>query len=115
MSRKCDLLERHGKLKGNKVSHSNRKTIRHFLPNLHNMEFFSQILQKKFKLKVSVKTSRTIIKCGGFDEFLLSRPASKPGNGRSSSKVLSAVGLKIRRKIKKTLIQNDQSVISNIK
>jgi large subunit ribosomal protein L28 len=103
MSRRCDLISKHGKLKGNQVSHSNRKTIKHFLPNLQNMEFFSEVLQKKFKFKVSVKTSRTIIKCGGLDEFLLSRPASKPGNRRAASKCLTDLGLKIRKKIKKTL------------
>jgi large subunit ribosomal protein L28 len=106
MARRCDLISKHGKLKGNKVSHSKRKTIRHFLPNLQNMEFSSDILQKKFKLKISVKTSRTILKCGGLDNFLLSRPASKPGNGRAASKCLTDFALKIRRKIKKEMLKN---------
>lgn len=102
MARRCDLISKFGKLKGNKVSHSNRKTIRHFLPNLQSMEFFSETLQKKFKLKISVKTSRTILKCGGFDEFLLSRPGLA-GKGTAASKCLTEFALKIRRKIKKEI------------
>lgn len=106
MSRKCDLISKHGKLKGNRVSHSNRKTIRHFLPNLQNMEFFSEILNKKFKLKVSVKTSRTITKCGGFDNFLLTRPGFA-GKNTAASKCLSGFALKIRRKIKKVMCKKE--------
>lgn len=103
MARRCDLISKYGKLKGNKVSHSNRKAIKHFLPNLQNMEFFSETLNKKFKLKISVKTSRTIAKCGGFDNFLLTRPGSKPGKNRAASKCLTDFALKVRRKIKKEI------------
>lgn len=105
MARRCNLIAAYGKQKGNQVSHSNRKTIKHFLPNLQQMEFFSVILNKKFKLKVCTKTNRSIVKCGGFDEFLLSRPGSKPGSNRAASKCLTELGLKIRRAIKKKLSQ----------
>ena len=101
MARRCDLIARHGKQKGNQVSHSNRKMIKHFKPNLQTITYFSVALQKKFTLKVSVKTNRTVVKCGGFDEFLLSRPASKPGSNRAASKCLTEVALKIRRQVKK--------------
>nr|MBP7859760.1 50S ribosomal protein L28 [Patescibacteria group bacterium] len=36
MSRKCDLTGK-GKLKGNQVSHSNIKTIKHSKPNLRSV------------------------------------------------------------------------------
>ena len=97
----CDLIAAYTKLKGNMVSHSNRKKIRHFKTNLQTMEFFSETLQKKFSFRVAVKTNRTIVKCGGFDEFLLSRPASEPGNKRSACKRLTPLALKIRREVKK--------------
>jgi ribosomal protein L28 len=100
MTWNCDLIAPYNKQKGNQVSHSNIKTIKHFKVNLQTMEFFSETLNKKFRLRVAVKTSRTIVKCGGFDEFLLSRPASKPGNGRSACKILTPLALKIRREVK---------------
>ena len=101
MSRRCDLIAAFGKQKGNQVSHSNRKMIKHFKPNLQTMEFHSETLNQKFRLKVSVKTNRTIVKYGGLDEFLLSRPASKPGSGRAACKILTPLALKIRRAVKK--------------
>jgi large subunit ribosomal protein L28 len=101
MSRRCDLIAAFGKQKGNQVSHSNRKMIKHFKPNLQSMEFYSETLNQKFRLKVSVKTNRTIVKYGGLDEFLLSRPASKPGSNRAACKILTPLGLKIRRAVKK--------------
>jgi large subunit ribosomal protein L28 len=103
MTWRCDLLSEYSKQKGNMVSHSNRKKIKHFKANLQTMEFFSDALNKSFRLRVAVKTNRTIVKCGSFDEFLMSRPASEPGNGRSASKILSPLGLKIRRAVKKKL------------
>ena len=109
MARRCDLIAKFGKQKGNQVSHSNRKTIKHFLPNLQKMEFFSDVLKKKFKLKICTKTSRTITKCGSFDEFLLSRPGSKPGNGRAASKCLTEFALRIRRQIKKELLKMNEN------
>jgi large subunit ribosomal protein L28 len=101
MTWKCDLIESFSKQKGNKVSHSNRKKIKHFKTNLQQMVFFSETLQKKFSLKVAVKTNRTIVKCGGFDEFLLSRPGCPAGSNMARSNILTAFGLKLRRMIKK--------------
>lgn len=103
MTWKCDLLAEYSKQKGNMVSHSNRKKIKHFKTNLQTMEFFSEALNTNFRLKVAVKTNRTIVKCGGFDEFLLSRPASETYNRRSACKILTPLALKIRRAVKKKL------------
>ena len=48
MSKKCELT---GKipLKGHKVSHANNKTKRRFLPNLKNVKFKSEILNKNLR------------------------------------------------------------------
>jgi len=69
MSKKCDLLNI-GPMSGNKVSHSNRKTRRRFLPNLKNISLFSDILGVNVKLKVATSTLRTINKYGNIDNFL---------------------------------------------
>jgi large subunit ribosomal protein L28 len=106
MTWQCDLIAPFNKLKGNMVSHSNRKKIRHFKTNLQQMTLYSDVLKKSFSLKIAVKTNRTIVKHGSLDEFLLSRPASKPGNGRDASKILTPLGLKIRKMIKKELENN---------
>jgi large subunit ribosomal protein L28 len=76
MSLSCDLTG-HQWLNGNKVSHSNRKSKRRFLPNLHNSTLCSDSLSQKFRFKVSNKTLRTIDFKGGFDEFLLNTKNAK--------------------------------------
>ena len=48
MSKKCELTGK-SPLKGHKVSHSNNKTKRKFLPNLKQVTFTSHILKKKYK------------------------------------------------------------------
>ena len=71
MSKKCELT---GKipLKGHKVSHSNNKTKRRFLPNLKKVKFKSEILNKSLRLKVSNAGVRSVDKKGSFDEFIKS-------------------------------------------
>ena len=69
MSRKCELLNI-GVMSGNKVSHSNRKTRRRFLPNLKSISFFSDLLGVNINLKVATSTLRTINKYGNIDNFL---------------------------------------------
>lgn len=66
MSRFCDLTGK-GPLVGNKVSHSNIKTKRRFLPNLQKKSFFIPELDKWVDLKVSMKAMRTINKKGIFN------------------------------------------------
>ena len=69
MSKKCELT---GKipLKGHNVSHANNKTKRRFLPNLKNVKFKSEILNKNLRLTVSNAGVRSVDKKGSFDEFL---------------------------------------------
>lgn len=90
MSRVCDITG-HSKSFGNKVSHSNRKTKRSYLVNLHNVTLVSDVLNRKFRMKVSVRTLRTIEYKGGFDEYLLKTRSNK----------LSDLALKLKRMIKK--------------
>jgi large subunit ribosomal protein L28 len=49
---------------GNNVSHSNRKTRRRFLPNLHTHRFWVESEQRWVKLRVSTKGLRIIDKKG---------------------------------------------------
>lgn len=71
MPRKCALT---GKtvMFGNNVSHAHNKTRRKFLPNLQNISFLSDILQRKIQLRVTPSGVRTVEAKGGLDEYLLS-------------------------------------------
>ena len=70
MSRRCELT---GKtvLVGHKVSHSNVKTKRRFLPNLLNVTMISDTLGRSVKLKVSANALKTVDHRGGLDAYLL--------------------------------------------
>ena len=70
MSRRCDLTGK-GPLVGNKVSHSNRKTKRRFLPNLLNVTMISDALGRSVKLRVSANALKTVDHRGGLDAFLM--------------------------------------------
>src|SRR5229473_973192 len=52
MSRRCELTAK-GPQVGHKVSHSNIKTKRRFLPNLCNVTFISDALGRNVRLRVS--------------------------------------------------------------
>lgn len=70
MSRKCELT---GKAvqSGNNVSHSQRKTRRKFLPNLHKITLASDALGQSFSFRISANALKTIEKKGGLDKFLI--------------------------------------------
>ena len=70
MSRRCELTGK-GVLVGNKVSHSNRKTKRRFLPNLLNVTMISDALGRSVKLRVSANALKSVDHRGGLDAFLL--------------------------------------------
>lgn len=63
MSKVCDLTGKRP-ITGNHVSHSNRKTRRRFLPNLHTKKFFIPETNEWVTLKVSSAALRTISKLG---------------------------------------------------
>ena len=92
MTRACDLTET-TILVGNRVSHSNHKTKRKFLPNLQNITLFSDALGKKMSMKIAMRTLRTIDKYGGLDGFLLSM----------SNRKLSLKAKTLRKKIEKVI------------
>ena len=51
MSQRCELTGK-GAQVGHKVSHSNRKTKRRFLPNLCNVTLVSEALGRRVRLRV---------------------------------------------------------------
>jgi len=71
MSRRCDLTGK-AVLVGHKVSHSNIKTKRRFLPNLLNVTMISDALGRPVKLRVSANALKTVDHRGGLDAYLLS-------------------------------------------
>jgi large subunit ribosomal protein L28 len=70
MSRRCDLTGKHA-LVGHKVSHSNIKTKRRFLPNLLNVTLISDALGRSVRLRVSANALKTVDHRGGLDAFLM--------------------------------------------
>ena len=70
MSRRCDLTGK-AVLVGHKVSHSNIKTKRRFLPNLLNVTMMSDTLGRSVKLKVSANAIKTVDHRGGLDAYLM--------------------------------------------
>lgn len=95
MSKRCDLLAV-GVMSGNKVSHSNRKTRRRFLPNLREISFKSDVLGVDLNLKIAASTLRTVNKFGNIDGFLVNYPYAK----------LTEQARKLRIKIKKKLVKS---------
>ena len=90
MSRRCELTGK-GAQVGHKVSHSNRKTKRRFLPNLLNVTVMSDALSRSVRLRVSANALKTIDHRGGLDAFLL-----KAKDAELSPRVLD-----LKRQIKK--------------
>jgi large subunit ribosomal protein L28 len=70
MARRCELTGK-GPLVGHKVSHSNIKTKRRFLPNLRNVTLISDTLGRRIRLRVSANALKTVDHRGGLDAFLL--------------------------------------------
>ncbi|HMQ48525.1 MAG TPA: 50S ribosomal protein L28 [Saprospiraceae bacterium] len=66
MSKVCQLTGKRP-MSGNNVSHSNRKTKRRFLPNLHTKRFYVPETDQWITLKVSSKAIRTIDKLGIYE------------------------------------------------
>lgn len=63
MARVCEITGKKP-IKGHKVSHSNVKTLRRFLPNLQTKRFYIPEEDKWVTLKVSTEAIRTINKKG---------------------------------------------------
>ena len=90
MSRRCELTGKTRQV-GHKVSHSNRKTKRRFLPNLLNVTLLSESLGRAVRMRISANALKTIDHRGGLDAFLLAATDSD----------LSPRALEIKRQIAK--------------
>jgi large subunit ribosomal protein L28 len=90
MSRRCDLTGK-GAQVGHKVSHSNIKTKRRFLPNLLNVTMISDTLGRSVRLRVSANALRTVDHRGGLDAFLM----------KAKDDELSVKALELKRQVRK--------------
>ena len=90
MSRRCELTGKTRQI-GNKVSHSNRKTKRRFLPNLLNVTLQSDALGRSVRMRISANALKSVDHRGGLDAFLI---AAKDAE-------LSARAIEIKRAIVK--------------
>ncbi|MCE2993381.1 MAG: 50S ribosomal protein L28 [Alphaproteobacteria bacterium] len=91
MSKRCSINKSKGVLVGNKVSHSNRKSKKRFLPNLQIMSFFSEILKKTIRLKLTPGSIRTIEHNDGIDQYIMT----------TAAKDLTDEASKLRKQMKK--------------
>jgi large subunit ribosomal protein L28 len=92
MSRRCELTAK-GPLVGHKVSHSNIKTKRRFLPNLCNVTFISDVLGRNVRLRVSTNAIKSVDHRGGLDAFLI----------KAKADVLSPRALELKKAIEKKM------------
>ena len=89
MSRRCELTGK-SVLVGHKVSHSNIKTKRRFLPNLCNVTLRSEVLGRTVRRRISTNALTSVDHRGGLDAFLL----------KASDTTLSPKALDLKRKVK---------------
>jgi large subunit ribosomal protein L28 len=73
---RCELTGKTRQI-GHRVSHSNRKTKRRFLPNLLNVTLMSESLNRRVRLRVSANALKTVDHRGGLDAFLLAAKDSE--------------------------------------
>tara|TARA_R110002074_G_scaffold106048_1_gene228942 strand:- start:190 stop:477 length:288 start_codon:yes stop_codon:yes gene_type:complete len=90
MSRVCELTGK-GPMVGNNVSHAKNRTRRRFLPNLNEVTLGSDILDRRFKLRISNAALRTVDHRGGLDAFMV----------KAKDDELSDKALKIKKEIVK--------------
>ena len=90
MSQRCELTGK-GPQVGHKVSHSNHKTKRRFLPNLCNVTLASEVLGRRVRLRISANAVKTVDHRGGLDAFLLKAKADQ----------LSPRALELKRQVQK--------------
>ncbi|MGF1660391.1 MAG: 50S ribosomal protein L28 [Rubrimonas sp.] len=90
MSRRCELSGK-GVLTGNRVSHSNIKSRRRYLPNLNAVSLQSEALGKTFRFRIAAAALRTVDHRGGLDAFLL----------KARDEELSPRALDVKRELQK--------------
>jgi len=94
MARRCALTGK-GVQFGHNVSHANNKTLRRFMPNLHNVTLISEALGRNVSLRVSAQGLRSVEHNGGLDNWLVKTADAK----------LSDNARKLKRQIKKALLE----------
>lgn len=67
---RCELTGKTRQI-GHRVSHSNRKTKRRFLPNLLSVTLMSEALGRSVRLRISANALKTVDHRGGLDAFLV--------------------------------------------
>ena len=75
MTWRCELSGKSAQV-GHKVSHSNIKTKRRFMPNLLNVTLMSDALGRAVRMRISAHALKSVDHRGGFDAFLMQ--AKKP-------------------------------------
>ena len=90
MSWRCELTGK-GPQTGHKVSHSNRKTNRRFMPNLVNVTMISEALGRSVRLRISAHALKSVDHRGGLDAFLI----------KAKGPELSPRALELKRAIEK--------------
>ena len=70
MAWRCELTGKTRQI-GHRVSHSNRKTKRRFLPNLLNVTLISDALGRSVRLRISANALKSVDHRGGLDSFLV--------------------------------------------
>lgn len=70
MTKRCSITNKKPMF-GHNVSKAINKTKRKFLPNLQNISFFSEKLNKMVKMKVSARGIKSVEHNGGIDNYIL--------------------------------------------
>jgi large subunit ribosomal protein L28 len=90
MTRRCELtgtLPLSGQLR----SHAENKSKRKFRPNLCNVTLMSDVLGRKFRLRITARALKSVEHRGGLDAFLL----------KANNDELSPTCLKLKREIQR--------------
>jgi large subunit ribosomal protein L28 len=87
---RCELTGKTRQI-GHRVSHSNRKTKRRFMPNLLQVTLMSEALNRSVRLRISANALKTVDHRGGLDAFLLAAKDSE----------LSPRALELKRQVRK--------------
>jgi large subunit ribosomal protein L28 len=90
MTWRCELSGKTAQV-GHKVSHSNIKTKRRFMPNLLNVTLMSDALGRAVRLRISAHALKSVDHRGGFDAFLI----------KANDADLSPRARELKRQIKK--------------
>lgn len=94
MSRRCELTGV-GPMVGHRVSHSNIKTKRRFLPSLKTVKVASEALGQTFSLRISNAALRTLDFKGGLDAYIV----------KARDEQLSPTAQRIKRQVRAKLAE----------